>query len=474
MAENSHANKEGGARRLLPDWFRFRALSSTRQADEEHARRNPFLAKALEQEKREGQKIAFRARSVALAATALLLVYVNPRLEVLYYEALLLVFFLIGVAQQRVGRVGVSRVELVLLMADLLLLAFTLLVPNPFLDEPWPTAIQFRFNGFIYFFVFLGAATLAYSWRTVLSVGVWAAIVWGGGALAVVWFGRRVPQMSEAVAAALDQYPRVAAMLDPNSIDPGSRLQEMVVFLIVAATLGVGSMRASRLLARQADLASERANLSRYFPPSMVEELASRAEPMGPVRSQSVAVMFADIVGFTRIAEAEPPEAVITLLRDFHAILEEAVFANHGTLDKYLGDGVMATFGTPAPSLEDAANAIRAALAMQEGMDRLNAARAQAGAGPIALSVGIHFGPVILGDIGTHRRMEFATLGDTVNAAARLENATRMLGCRIAASAAVLDAIASAAERQAFESRLSLRKGVVLRGREEPVNVWTA
>ena len=82
------------------------------------------------------------------------------------------------------------------------------------------------------------------------------------------------------------------------------------------------SRRANRLLMRQAEIAAERANLSRYLPPSMVDELAHRSEPMGGVRAQEVAVLFADIVGFTRFAESHRPDEVIALLRDFHLVDE--------------------------------------------------------------------------------------------------------------------------------------------------------
>ena len=263
-------------------------------------------------------------------------------------------------------------------------------------------------------------------------------------------------------------------MLDPNGVHFPNRIQEVIVFIIVAAILALKSRRTSQLLMRQADLAAERANLSRYFPPSMVEELAHRNEPMGGVRSQHIAVLFADIVGFTRYAESNTPQDVISLLRSFHAVLEEAVFAHGGTLDKYMGDGLMASFGTPTPSPADAANAIAAAFAMQEGVARLNESRAATGAEPIRLSVGVHFGSVILGDIGSARRMEFATLGDTVNVASRLEAATRELSCRIVASQTTMDAIAETATRDRYCKDMRCHKALMLKGRNEGVDVWTA
>ena len=93
----------------------------------------------------------------------------------------------------------------------------------------------------------------------------------------------------------------------------------------------------------------------------MVDALASTNHDVGAVRSQDVAVLFTDIVGFTQFAERNTPEDVMDLLRNYHAFVERAIFENDGTLEKYIGDGVMATFGRPETTTEDAANAIRAA-----------------------------------------------------------------------------------------------------------------
>lgn len=445
---------------------------SSRRAEERLAARNPHLARALEIEKMEGQRIATWARTAALGVVAVLLVYLNPRVEMVYYEALLGLFVLTGFAQLRAARVGQSLTELGLIFADLLLLTLTLTVPNPLAEGSWPTAFQFRWSGFDYFYIFLAAGTLAYSWRTVQSIGLWVAALWGLGVGAVVLFGKTFPELDQRVRVALDGYERLFEALDPNSVLFRSRVQEIVIFVIVAGILALKSRRANQLLMRQADLAAERANLSRYLPPSMVDELAHRSEPMGGVRSQEVAVVFADIVGFTRYAEAQSPDEVIGLLRDFHGSLAEVVFAHGGTLDKYMGDGLMASFGTPVPTPEDAANAIAAAFAMQEAVARLNARRAGEGREGVKLSVGVHFGPVIMGDIGNARRMEFAMLGDTVNVASRLEAATRLLGCAVVVSRVAMERVAGEALRAGFERRMELREGVALRGRNEGVDVW--
>ncbi|MBM3508697.1 MAG: adenylate/guanylate cyclase domain-containing protein [Alphaproteobacteria bacterium] len=446
------------------------SLRTSRLADEARAARNPHLQAALVEDKRIGMAIAVWARTAALVVIALMLPFVNPRWEVLFYEALVGAFVALGWWQLRVARVGQSRAELLLIIADLLLLALTLLVPNPFVGEPWPTAMQYRWNGFIYFFVLLAAATLAYSWRTVATIGLWTALAWLIAAGLLAAFGTTLPGISEAVAAALPAFERIRLFLDPNAIMFEFRVQEAVVFFLVATILALKSRRANQLLFDQAELAAERANLSRYFPPTLVDELAQKAKPFGDVRSQEIAVLFADIVGFTRFAESHPPAEVVGVLRRYHALLEHAVFANHGTLDKFLGDGVMTTFGTPTPTANDAANAVQCGLDILRAVDAWNAERQAAGQPPIRVSIGLHYGPAILGDIGSERRLEFATLGDTVNVASRLEGKTRALDCRLLASEALIGRLGEGRAR--LTATMKPSPGLRLRGRALPLDAW--
>ncbi|MCG6857602.1 MAG: adenylate/guanylate cyclase domain-containing protein [Salaquimonas sp.] len=447
----------------------------TREHEQERAKANRHLMLALEEEKHFGKTFAAWLRTIALVAVAILLPFTNPRLEVVYYEVLLLVFFVIGWAQLRLAQVGQSRSELLLIFADLVLLAIVLLVPNPFSHDTWPTAMQYRIDGFMYFFVFLALGTLAYSWRTVLAITTWTAGIWLVGLVAIHFFGLRMPELSAAVANALNGWARIFETIDPNATNVPLRVQEIIVLLIVGTVLALKSWRANQLLMRQAELAAERTNLSRYFPPSMVEELASRDNPLAEVRSQEVAVLFADIVGFTRIAEKLPPDRTITLLRDYHAVLADIVFHNGGTLDKFLGDGIMATFGTPQTAPDDADRALKAAREIVVATDRWNAEKTKEGLPPFPISVGVHFGPVVLGDIGSLDRLEFATLGDTVNVASRLEGASRELGCRVVVSDSVVRQIAAHhAGEKVPDDGFARHDGLRLRGRDKPIDVWTA
>ena len=135
------------------------------------------------------------------------------------------------------------------------------------------------------------------------------------------------------------------------------------------------------------------------------------------MRTQNAAVLFVDIVGLTAFADARTPEEVVRILREFHALMKQEVFRHNGTLDKYLGDGLMATFGTPFVGKADASNALSCAQAMIAAADRWNNQRQTAGETPIRVSFGLHYGPVVLGDIGL-TCLEFAVIGSTVNAEA--------------------------------------------------------
>src|SRR5579871_2122226 len=200
-----------------------------------------FAQTALANAKREGLRLAIRARWIALGVIACVLPIINPNWEVLYYIAILGLFALIGWAQVKVGRVGVSRAELALLFCDLALLTFISVVPNPWTTVHWPVAMQFHLDNFIYFFVLLSGATLAYSWRTVITVGTWTCGLW---ILAVIWVWfqpDRNPELTARIAAAIGSDHRLLDLISPNSIVFGARLQEIVVFMIAAVTLAVAA-----------------------------------------------------------------------------------------------------------------------------------------------------------------------------------------------------------------------------------------
>lgn len=432
-----------------------------------------FAEAALADSKREGLLLAVRARWVALAVTAVTLPITNPNWEVIYYILMLGLFAVIGWAQLKVGKAGRSRPELFLMFCDLALLTFISVVPNPWSTVNWPIGMQFRFDTFIYFFVLLSTATLAYSWRTVVAMGFWTSALWIVGVGWAYLQPENHAALSERVRAAIGSDIRMFYVMDPATINIRARFQEITVFLIVAMTLALVVRRSNALLVRHAGIERERTNLARYFSPNVVEQLSKNDEPLKQVRTQNVAVLFADIVGFTAYADGRSPTEVIGTLRLFHERMEREVFRHKGTLDKYLGDGLMATFGTPFASDSDAGNALRCAQAMTGSIDELNVERKNRGEPPIQISLGLHYGQVVLGDIGLNR-LEFAVIGTTVNTASRLESLTRELGCAIVAS----DDLVQRARTEAGSSDADFMHLVeqpprTIRGLEQPVGIWT-
>ncbi|MFC3612188.1 adenylate/guanylate cyclase domain-containing protein [Lutimaribacter marinistellae] len=438
---------------------------------EEHS---PYALAALERHKKEGLELALRARVVTLLIVAAFLPFLNPQWEVLYYQAILALLIGNGFLIRRMGRVGQSRPELVLIFLDLLVMTLGMVIPNPFSDDVQPVAFQYRFDNFLYFFLILASGTLAYSWRTVIAIGTWTAGMWTLGWVLARWMSEPIPGLTEAANEAFAAYPDVLEMMDPNSFMIHMRVQEVVVFVLVAVTLGISVRRFNRLLLNNATLERERANLSRYFSPNVVDELSQNDEPLKQVRNQNVAVLFIDIVGFTRFSKARDPREVIEALRGFQARMEAEVFRHNGTLDKYLGDGLMATFGTPTAGDRDASNALSCALAMARVMERWNTDRRRAGEPPIEVGIGVHYGEVVLGDIGANR-LEFAVIGDAVNVASRLEALTREHEvCLI-----ISDTLRNRVTDEGSAAQILLEPfyrcdDQHIRGVDEPLTVWCA
>ena len=415
-------------------------------------------------------------RAIALTFVGVWLFFENTSWAVLYYDVILLVFGILGympVLLRARGRwLGWHRY--VLISLDMSLIAFTILVPNPFFEGVLPAGQQLRWGNEAYVFILVAASVFSYSPRAVLWTGVMGAAGWTVG---FIWILDQPGSYLAHITLDMVSWPpdRLFAFVgDPNRLDLVVHTKIVLLFILVSVVLAIAMGRIRDLVRRQSVAESERANLARYFSPNMVDELAESDEPLGTVRTQNVAVLFADIVGFTSASATEPPENVIRRLRQFHGHMEHAVFAHNGTLDKYLGDGLMATFGTPHTTPNDAANALACANAMIAAIGEWSAERKRRGDDPIRVVVGVHYGPVVLGDIGGENRLEYAVVGDTVNVAARLEELTRQLGVDVAVSAAAVEAArASLGSTNEVVDNLRVLGPRTLRGRPGELDVWT-
>lgn len=216
-----------------------------------------------------------------------------------------------------------------------------------------------------------------------------------------------------------------------------SNVMRLLMVLMAGGLLAVAVVRSRRLLARAIEESARRANLTRYLPVEIAGWLsrASLEEARSGTR-HPVGVVFADLRGFTARAERMDPAELGPFVTDFRARMAAAARAHGGVIDKFIGDAVMVVFGVPRPHPEDARRTLDCARAILAEVADWSRARGE----PIKVGVGAHWGEAYCGAVGDEQRLEFTVLGDTVNVAARLEEASKTLGWPLVASRALLEA----------------------------------
>jgi len=430
------------------------------------------LEAAFAREERRGLMQAAAARSVATAVIIGWLAAVNPERGLSYAWVLGSASFFLatGLAQFWLYWRGLAPpwVSYAFIFVDSLALAAVLLIPNPFATQSLPLPVPLRYASFMYFFVLLMQAAFSFRPRLLLWTGLSVAAAW---TLGFLWIASR-PETLLDPPGKVGRASMLSVYLDPNYASVLKYQNEIVVFLLVSAGLALLVRRSRALVAERADAERARGNLARYFSPKVVDALAERDEPLGRVRRQPVGVLFADLVGFTTMAEGMTPEEVMTLLRDFHGRMEDVVFRHNGCLEKFIGDALLATFGVPDTGPRDATDTLACARGMLAALRAWNGERTAAGLPQLKMGLGLHYGPVVAGDIGSRRSMAYATVGDTTNVTSRLQALTRELGASIVASSALVAAIESEAGDPTLLAGLTARGRHTLRGRDTPIELW--
>jgi class 3 adenylate cyclase len=197
--------------------------------------------------------------------------------------------------------------------------------------------------------------------------------------------------------------------------------------------------------------------------------LAEDRKPDLAGETKVVTVLFSDIRGFTTLSEKLSAHEVVEMLNAYFTRVCEPILAQGGTVDKYIGDAVMAVFGSPVTYPDHARRAVRAALGMAkeaEGFKEWMRNRfADRGVAEFGIGVGLFTGEAVIGDIGTPKRKEFTAIGDTVNAASRLEGVTKELKCVVAASESTVKAAGEGVRTGKVET-------IQVKGRSEPIRVY--
>jgi adenylate cyclase len=237
---------------------------------------------------------------------------------------------------------------------------------------------------------------------------------------------------------------------------------------LLTALANYAAVAVERARLNQKIIAEEkkRERLGRFLSPQVTSRILAASDSQGAAlgvpEEKQVSVLFADITGFTSMSERMSPAAVALLLSDYLSRMTDVVFKYEGTLDKFIGDAIMAVFGAPLDMPDHAVRAIRAGLEMQERLAEFNAERKE---GPqLRIRIGINSGKVVAGEIGSINKKEYTVLGDTVNTASRLESSVAKPGM------VVIGENTHEQAKELFECR-SLGKAT-LKGKEKEVAVY--
>ena len=248
---------------------------------------------------------------------------------------------------------------------------------------------------------------------------------------------------------------------DGNAINSGMFQQNLVIAILLAACLYSLTLFYRWALKSSVELEKSKENYRRYFSPSIGDEIENGDLVIGQDGSRvtDVAVLFTDIVGFTKLSERMDPQDVLDLLSEYQTLMVDAIFQHKGTVDKFIGDAVMANFGTPRSHGNDAQNAFDCGVLMNHKLAEWNKVRVEEGLSEIQHRIGIHYGKCVVGNMGSEQRLEFAVIGDAVNVASRICDACKNFDTNFLISADV-------ANRITCDVPSEDAPNIVIRGRE--------
>lgn len=275
-----------------------------------------------------------------------------------------------------------------------------------------PATVYLKAPTLLYIFILIALRTLRFEVRYVLLTGASAIVGW------LILIAYAVFTVDDVqITGGFVEY------MTSQKILIGAEIDKAISIGAVTAVLAVAVVRAQRLMRKSASEAYAVSALSRFFAPGVAGEIRSAEIGLLPGEAQrrNAAVMFVDLRNFTGLSARLSPDETVALLGAFHRRVVPAVQDNGGAIDKYMGDGILATFGAVVPSENYAADALRAAKDILVAVEAWNMDRQRQGQEEFGIGVGITSGELLVGVIGEESRLEFTVLGDVVNLAAKIE-----------------------------------------------------
>lgn len=255
------------------------------------------------------------------------------------------------------------------------------------------------------------------------------------------------------------------------------RLKANVKEKLLGRTLHESEAISQKLALKQEELRNLNAQLEkaknllkqsfqRYVSAQIVEEILQSSEPVNlKGQRKTVSILLSDIRGFTALSERLDPEDLVRFLNSYLSEMIEIIFKHEGTLDKFMGDAILALFGAPVGHGDDALRAVRTAVAMQEKLRELNETWKTNGWPNIKIGIGISTGEVVVGNIGSEKRMEYTVIGQDVNYAQRIETLTKELPADILISESTYEEVRDFVKAEKYEP-------LTIRGKREPIVVY--
>jgi len=319
--------------------------------------------------------------------------------------------------------------------------------PGP---EVLPTQIKYAV-GFGMHLIAIVLTAVRFDWRPVLLVTGEALLAYAGLVVLVLTVGDVELTFATSESFAPDRV---------NTVDMCGRL---MVLGFTGALMTYLIYLAERLVRQTGHVTALKEQLRQFVSTNVAEEIESgRATLDLSGHRRRITIMFCDIRGFTTLSEKLEPEAVLSLLNRYYERVAAEIFSHQGTLDKYVGDGVMALFGAPTPLPSSSLAAVRCAMAMQKQIRTLT----EAGEEPLRVGIGLHTAEVVVGNLGTDAYKNYTAIGAGVNLAARIEGATARCEASILFSEEVAEEVRAALTVEEVQT-------LELKGVAEPVKLYT-
>lgn len=375
-----------------------------------------------------------------------------------WFVAVFLVVTLIRLYLAYRGRLSAPLLYLSVLIDMTLLLG---MIWSFHLQYEQPPPFYLKSPTLLYVFVFIALRALRFEARYVITAGIVAAAGWA----AMAFYAALAPGQTGVVTRDYVLY------LTSNSVLRGAEFEKVIIILAVTGIIAAAIHRAHKLLIKAAAEGAAHHDLSRFFSPEIAKKIITAEQEVaaGTGQVRDAAILMVDIRGFTRLSTAIKPDDLVCLLAEYQSRLVPVIQRHGGTIDKFMGDGIMATFGASLTSPTYAADALKAVDDIMESADAWSTALRQDNKPELKLGAAVATGRIIFGAVGDETRMEYTVIGAAVNLAAKLEKHTKSEGVRALCTAAALDI----ALRQGYQpvSTLEQRKARRIEGVAEPIDI---